>query len=144
MGMYTELIFGAKLAKYTPKVCIDALNHVINGNDEDVVSDEVKEFINKYSLEVLCYCSSYYFGVNKSVKEMWYDKITDSWSISIRSNLKNYHDEIETFLDYIKDYIESGSGEKELYAYVHYEGSDFPTMYTLDGVYNMPKVKEDK
>ena len=32
MGMYTELIFGCTLSKHTPKVCIDALDTVINGD----------------------------------------------------------------------------------------------------------------
>ena len=35
MGMYTEFIFGCELSKNTPKVCIDALDYVINGEEKD-------------------------------------------------------------------------------------------------------------
>ena len=142
--MYTELIFGCKLSKSTPKVCLDALNHVINGKEDDTVSEEVQSFITKYSLDYLCWCSSYYFGVCESISKMWYDSISNSWRISIRSSIKNYNNEIERFLDYIKNYVERGSGDREIYAYVTYEKAEFPTIYALTGVYNMPEIKDEE
>lgn len=35
MGMYTEFIFGCSLSKDTPKICIDALDYVINGENKN-------------------------------------------------------------------------------------------------------------
>ena len=34
MGMYTEFIFGCELSKKAPKVCVDALDYVINGEEK--------------------------------------------------------------------------------------------------------------
>lgn len=129
MGMYTELILGARLSKNTPEVCIKALDHVINGKKTE--SDEVKKFIDEYSLYCLFFCSSYYFGVCKSNQHFWRDVISGTWHISTRANLKNYDGEIEKFLNYIKHYIESGSGYSEIYAFVIYEEDRMPKIYSL-------------
>ena len=32
--MYTEFIFGCELSKNTPRVCVEALDFVINGEDK--------------------------------------------------------------------------------------------------------------
>lgn len=63
---------------------------------------------------------------------MWYDENGSQWHISSRTNLKNYEGEIESFLQWIKPYIESGSGAKEMYAIVTYEESEEPTIYYLE------------
>lgn len=63
--------------------------------------------------------------------KIWYDNISKDYRISTRSNLKNYDDEIELFLDWIKPYIRSGSGLENVYAYVLYEQDKIPTVYYL-------------
>ena len=55
MGTYTEIIFGARLKKSTPKNIIDTLRFVANGpkqdiNEEDPVIVYDKELIIKYNL----------------------------------------------------------------------------------------------
>lgn len=62
---------------------------------------------------------------------MWLDHIDKRYHISTRSNIKNYEDEIETFLEWIKPYVENGSGSRELYAIVMYEEASKPTLYYL-------------
>ena len=141
MGMYTEFIFGCSLSKNTPKVCIDALNYIIN-NDEVALTPEVQEFINKYDLERLFLSTSYYFGAASPVNKFHWDDIGNAYQISTRSNLKNYENQIQTFLEYIKPYVESGSGEYDIYAYVHFETLCFPTIYTMQGVYYFPEPKD--
>jgi len=74
---------------------------------------------------------SYYFAVNRAISKMWFDDIAKVWCISTRSNIKNYESEIETFLEWIKPFIDQGSGNREMYAIVIYEGSDEPTIYYL-------------
>lgn len=137
MGMYTELILGCKLSKNAPKLLINALDAVINHwNEKNYgdASDEVKDFIIEYDLPYLFHGTSYYFGVNRPNSAFWFDNITGCWSISTRSNLKDYEDQIENFLTYLEPYVEQGSGECDIYAYVLYEGAKKPTIYFLKDI----------
>lgn len=127
MGMYTELIFGAELKKDTPNQVIEALKYMIG---------ETKEKPSDFPLpdgrcEWLFQGGSYYFAINNSVTKMWLHDIDKQWHISTRSNIKNYESEIETFLEWIKPYIDSGSGGRDLYAITIYEEQDTPTLYYL-------------
>jgi len=129
MGMYTELIFGAELKKETPNEVIEALKYMLG---------EVKEKPNNFPLpdgrcEWLFQGGSYYFAINESVNKMWLDEIDNCWHISTRSNIKNYEDEIETFLEWIKPHIDSGSGDRDMYAITIYESGE-PVLYFLDDV----------
>jgi len=126
MGMYTELIFGATLKKDTPDTVIQALKYMLGEIDKPV------DFpLPEGRCEWLFTGSSYYFGVNCPVNKMWYDSIGQQWGISTRSNIKNYSFEIETFLEWIKPYIEQGSGIRDMYAVVIYEEDETPTFYYL-------------
>lgn len=75
--------------------------------------------------------SSYYFGVNKSVSKMWKDDFGENWVLSTRSSIKNYKGEIEAFLEWIKTYIDGGSGYRDMYAIVIYEEAEAPDIYYL-------------
>jgi hypothetical protein len=75
---------------------------------------------------------SYYFGVIDPVAKMWFDKISKAWHLSSRCNIKNYEDEIETFLDWIKPHIADGSGMRDMYAIVMYEESAEPEIHYLE------------
>jgi hypothetical protein len=74
---------------------------------------------------------SYYFGVNRAVCKMWRDDITKCYHISTRANLKNYDGDIEAFLEWMKPFIDSGSGARDMYAIVIYEECEEPTIYYL-------------
>lgn len=158
MGMYTEFIFGCTLSKDTPKVCLDALDYVINGEEGHIYDrwnnetktqetlkyerttpqNEIDAFIDEYDLYRLFCCSSFYFGVFEPVHKFLYDHIADAYMISTRANCKNYTGQIEKFIEYIKPYVESGAGfPHEIFAYVQYEESEFPTVYGTDGVYHI-------
>ena len=127
MGMYTELIFGADLKKSTPKNVIEALKYMIGDTEE-----KPKDFpLPEGRCECLFRSSSYYFGVNKSVSKMWKDNIGENWVLSTRSNIKNYNCEIEAFLEWIKPYIDGGSGCRDMYAIVTYEEADSLDIYYL-------------
>lgn len=132
MGMYTELIFGAKLKSDTPGEIINTL-HVMMG--DNIESEQVQipgdPFFKCDRWMSVFNCGSYYFGVSNSVKEMWFDAIDNSWRISTRANLKNYDGEIDKFLQWIKPYIDGGSGARDFYAIVTYEESEEPTIYYL-------------
>lgn len=128
MGMYTELIFGASLKSDTPKIVIESLKYMIGETKK-----KPKDFpLPNGRCEWLFRGSSYYFGVSSAVSKIWKDDISGEYIISTRSNIKNYEGEIETFLEWIKPYIESGSGERDMYAIVIYEEQSEPTVYYLD------------
>ena len=127
MGMYTELIFGANLKKDTPKNVIEALKYM---------TGEKKEKPDNFPLpdgrcEWLFQGSSYYFGVSRPVSKIMLGDIGGNWILSTRSNIKNYEGEIETFLKWIKPYIDSGSGKRDMYAIVTHEQHNSPTIYYL-------------
>ena len=151
MGMYTEFIFGCELSKNTPKVCVDALDYVINGEEKKpkyenpegweqkdfnknyiertTPVEEIEKFIEEYDFyRLFCSCS-HYFGAANPVRRFEYDHISNSYKISTRADLKNAG-QIEKFIEYIAPYVEYGSGyEHRIFAYVQYEEDHFPTMY---------------
>ena len=140
--MYTELILGCSLSKDTPKILINSLDYVINHPEDDFPSEEIKNFVIDYDLMYLCHSASYYFGVSTPVCMMKYDEISKEWIVSIRSNIKNYEDQIERFLNYIFDYISHGSGyEYNIYAYVQYEEDALPTIYSKEGIFKISNIE---
>ncbi len=159
MGMYTEFIFGCSLLMDTPKICIDAIDYVINGAEKQPKyenpteweeinynnfyiertepEEEIEKFIEEYDLYRLFNSSSYYFGAPVS-RKFYYDCIDKTYKISMRANLKNYRHQIQNFIEYIKPYVEGGSGyEHNIFAYVQYEEDEFPTIYGTDGTYKV-------
>lgn len=127
MGMYTELIFGAKLKKDTPNEIIEALKYMIGETTEKPANFPLPQG----RCEGLFQGCSSYFAINNPVTKMWLGDIDKQWHINTRSNIKNYGNEIETFLEWIKPYIEGGSGCRDLYAITIYEEQDTPTLYYL-------------
>ena len=127
MGMYTELIFGAELKKDTPNEVIEALKYMLRETETKPTNFPLPDG----RCEWLFCGGSYYFAVNKAVNKMWFDDISRSWHLSTRSNIKNYDQEIQTFLEWIKPYIDGGSGGRGMYAIVIYEEQDEPTVYYL-------------
>lgn len=127
MGMYTELIFGVRLKSNTPETVIKSLKYMIGETRE-----RPKDFpLPDGRCEWLFRGSSYYFGVCEPISKMWKDDVSGEYVVSTRSNIKNYEGEIETFLEWIKPYIESGSGGRDMYAIVIYEEQSEPTVYYL-------------
>ena len=125
MGMYTELIFGAELKSDTPIDVINTLKYLVG--DIDIPSNLLYTEDRNPLMG-----GSYYFGVNTSVTKMYFDEISDAWVLSSRANIKNYGNEIETFLEWIKPFIDKGSGNREMYAVVIYEDQEIPSIYYLN------------
>lgn len=128
MGRYTELIFGAVLEKDTPDIVINTLKYML-GEIKDKPNNSL---LSKERCELLFKGSSDYFGIDKPVNRLWFNDTDNQWRISTRSNIKNYKGEIEEFLNWIKPYIESGSGVRDMYAIVISEEATEPTIYYLD------------
>lgn len=134
MGMYTEIIFGARLKTDTPDSVIQTIKELIkeSGTAKLNFTDKPNHpFFTCSSVWLLQSRGSYYFsGVVPPL--FAYDDISKDWSLHFRTNIKNYGNEIEKFLDWIKPYIESGSGNRDFYAIVTYEEDETPTVYYLD------------
>ncbi len=124
--MYTELILGAELKVDTPSEVIEALKYMIG---EIKVKPNNFPFSNDLCDHLFRDCSCY-FAVDRPVCEMWIGDFGQC-HISTRSNVKNYG-QIEAFLDWIKPYIQSGSGNRDMYAITIYEDANTPTIYYLD------------
>lgn len=133
--MYTELIFGATLKENTPTYITQAFDCVINDRANANWSDEVNQFIAEYSISKLIWCTSYYFGAHYNKPSCVFDKIAERWCISFRANCKNYQNEIERFIEFIKPYVEYGSGPTNIFAIVQYEEDDYPTLYGTEDKY---------
>ena len=133
MGMYTELILGIEFKKDTPEYIIEAIDCIINENE--IISDDAQNFIDEYELGSIFHGCSYYFAVDRPNYAFWKDTYDDSWHLSSRANLKD-GGRIEKFLNFIKDYVENGAGPLGVFAYVQYEESEFPTIWTIDGPIN--------
>lgn len=137
--MYTEFIFGCALKEDTPKILIDSIDYLINAERSSNITrtsseTEIKTFIEEHSLWSMFGGGSAYFPVsyNPGVFRFEENIICENYyEISTRANLKN-GGIIEDFLEYVKPYILEGSGPSNVYAYVQYEESDFPTIYSLE------------
>lgn len=133
MGTYSELIFGAGLKENTPKEIIDAIKWLLdNTKDESdypaVLPQDLKESRLSWMFNS---GGSYYFGSISGYSEFKYDEIGNFWRLNARFNIKNYENEIEGFLNWIKPYLEQGSGGKEFYAIVTTEDGE-PKIYYLN------------
>jgi len=125
--MYTELIFGAKLKKETPEIVIEFLKYMMGE-----MMDRPTDFpLPDERCDNLFHGGSQYFPVNYPVSKMWFNDIDGQWHISTRSNIKNHHGQIEAFLEWIKPFIDGGSGVRGMYAIKIYEGDYEPTIYYL-------------
>lgn len=122
--MYTELIFGAMLKTDTPKEVIDTLRYMV-GNIEQ--PEKLAFNSNRNPLRG----GSHYFGLISGATKMYYNDIAECWVLSSRANIKNYDRDIETFLEWIKPFIDKGSGNRDMYAITIYEEQSDPTVYYL-------------
>lgn len=125
--MYTELIFGARFKSDTPIEVIDTLKYMVGDLEKKPKNIAFETSTGRNVLRG----GSYYFGVQSPVSELYYDTISVAWTLSSRANIKNYDGEIDQFIDWIKPYIESGSGRREMFAIKIYEEDDEPTIYYL-------------
>jgi hypothetical protein len=125
MGNYTELIFGARLKDKTPEFIINTIRFLM---DEEIPLDKIDPNLPEYCTKLRG--ASSYFGVTSTVNKLYRE--SDSWVLSSRFNKKNYDYGIETFLAWIKPYINYGSGANNMYAIVINELDSEPMIYYLN------------
>lgn len=132
MGMYTELILGIEFSEDTPEYITEAFDYLINKPDDAEISKEALKFADEYHVSLMLHGCSSYFAVDTPNYAFWKDRYDNTWHLSSRANLKN-GGRIEKFLNFIKDYVKNGAGPLNVFAYVQYEESEFPTIWTPEG-----------
>jgi hypothetical protein len=135
MGTYTELILGARLKEKTPIEVIEILSFMIG--ERESLTSESNFYLEQLGLDeddlgYILYSSSYYFGVSETHSVLLYDEIIKCYHISLRSNCKNYENQIERFLKWLKPYIDKGSGKRDMYAIVTLEDAMDSDIYYLN------------
>lgn len=132
MGMYTELVFGARLRPDLPTDVVSILKLMTSGETGDYSGTPPNHpFFQTERWQRLFTGGSYYFGIHRPHCVMLWDTVSLSYSISSRSSIKSYDGEVDKFLDWIKPYVQQGSGLRDMFAMTCYEEDEKPTMHFL-------------
>ena len=132
MGMYTEIHFNAELKQDVPANVLHILRYMLGDVDVKPRLPEHALFKTSRWNFMLC-CDSYYFAADTH-STLRYDDIGKSFYLCIRSNVKNYDNEIELFIDWIMPYITGYKGD--FLGFSRYEEFNEPTLIYY------PKEKE--
>lgn len=121
MGNYTALVMAVELKKGTPQDVIDVLKALCGElpledlNLRGIILDDQPFFKCERWLMVLR-GDSYYIAGN-TASGIVYDDIPDCYTLTVRSNLKNYDSEIEMFLEWLAPYSDTGGDYVEFVGY---------------------------
>jgi hypothetical protein len=126
MGMYTELVLAIELKSSIEPQVIKILSYMVGDNEVEPVILPDHPLFKTPRWSFMLEGDSYYFdGVTNSIlKEDNLFPEQPTYYLTIRCNLKNYDDEIDKFLDWIKPYTES----KGFIGYKRYEEDKEPTL----------------
>lgn len=121
MGMYTQLVMACRI-KNDPEV-VRVLKYLADPGEEEIETPD-HEFFGAARWKWLFTMSSYYF-VPATVSKFELDSVGRSWSLITCSNLKNYDQEIQKFIDWVSPYFEDAD---EMVGYYRYEEDREPTI----------------
>jgi hypothetical protein len=123
MGMYTQVFLAIELNElvnqdvlYTLHTMVIDSMYIVKGNEKVVFESERSAIMFK--------CSSAYF-VDIVVSKLQYDEHFKTWKLLVHSHFKNYDNDIEEFIEFIKPYCR----RKGLIGYSRYEEDEQPTLY---------------
>lgn len=132
MGMYTELHLNVELNADVPESVLGLLRYMV---DPSGAGAEVPPLLPEHPLfktdrwDYMLTCDSYYFPADTH-STLRLDDISKTWYLCVRTNLKNYDDEIAKFLDWLLPYVDAGT---ECLGYYRYENDDDPTLIYKSG-----------
>lgn len=124
MGDYTEIHFNVELVRDVPVEVTDVLRYMVGYLDEQPPLPEHPLFGDTRWRRMLR-CNSDYFPMSTS-STCFYDDIASRWFLSVRSNFKNYDDEINLFIDWIDPYVDAYPGE--FLGFHRFEQDEDPTL----------------
>lgn len=124
MGMYTELHYNAELKRDIPDGVLTILRFMLGGTKQEPETPD-HELFGCTRWRGMLRSDSYYFDADTS-STLRYNDISQSYYLCIRCNLKNYSNEIENFVDWIRPYINKQDGD--FLGFSRYEESETPTL----------------
>lgn len=130
MGMYTELHVAMEIRGDAPSHVIQALEYMVDTSDTAPRVTDDHPLFSTARWEYFMQSDSYYFPATTH-QNFRYDKISDSYFLTLHTNFKNYNDEISQFLDWIKDYNAfsyTGDETEQFVGYFRYEEDTLPTL----------------
>lgn len=124
MGMYTELFISTRVKN--DSVVISTLKLMLGMKHENIPLPNHELFKNDTRWCFMLQCSSFYF-VPYSMNLFKYSDIGKYWVLISRSDFKNYNNDINLFLDWIKPYLDIEEGK--MIGYSLYEEDKNPIIY---------------
>ena len=133
MSMYTEIYVKAVLKEDVNINVIDVLKYML-GMDNIELEDLILPNHSLFTTNNWHYMlrSGSYYHVPYTVKLFEYNDISESYYLVVRSDFKNYQDEIGKFFDWITPYLKK-YGDKTFIGYSLYEEDDEPKLYYIEG-----------
>jgi hypothetical protein len=129
MGMYTELHYNVELQKDTPQDVLAMLAFMVRDrDDEPALLDHPLFACERW--RYLFTMDSYYFAADTH-STLRLDDISKQYYLCVRSNLKNYDDEIAKFVDWIDPYVDAYPGD--FLGFFRYEETETPTLIYKQG-----------
>lgn len=145
MGMYTELSIGVRIKGETPSGVIAALEAMASPivPNENTTDEKVRKkssippetlahplFDTERWAWMLRSGGGYYFRAQPTL--VWgYDKVGEGWNLTFCTNIKNYSNEWEHFLDFIAPWIEGGEDREYIGTY-RYEEDEYPSLVFIN------------
>lgn len=127
MGMYTEFHFNVELKRDVPEEVISALKYMTTVDGLEPTDLPYHPLFWTDRWYYMLTCDSYYFPMIPATS-LLYDNIAKCYFLSVRSNFKNYDDEIEKFLDWISPYVVDTI---DFAGFYRYESAEEPTLIYL-------------
>jgi hypothetical protein len=122
MGMYSGLKMNVELKQNTPSDVLCILKYMIDNEIEKPTIPNHPLFATERWCLMLRSFSAYFPTATKS--ELIYKDST--YLLNIQCNFKNYDNELEKFVDWIRPYIET----KGVIGHSHYEENEEPELLT--------------
>ena len=131
MGMYTELNLGLALIKDVPDEIVDILKYMLNDRIELAMELPSHPLFETRRWKYMLRCDSYYFDA-RTDSSMGFDDIDKKYHLNVRSNLENYDNVFEEFLNFLEPYIDTFG----FIGYMRYEEDEDPTLiyHTEQGI----------
>lgn len=127
MGMYTELVLVTKVRGDAPAEVIEALKIMCSNKTKD--NSELPQIDHpffKLGRAAWMFQNNSYYFVPASVSQFEWNAIGKFWTLIVRCDLKNYEDEIDTFVDWLTPYLYAYEGDH--LGHQRYEEEQRPTL----------------
>ena len=126
MGMYTELVLGLELEP--DEKVLNVLKYMLGDIEEKPLDYGYSHSLFETARwDLMLRCDSYYFD-GQTDSKLIFDRHGYVY-LNVRCNFKNYSNEIELFLDWLKPYIKTDG----FLGYTRYEEDYDPTLIYKEG-----------